>query len=781
MLISPPFLPARGANDTDEAWLDLAMAAPASRDATTLAPEGSFPLSHSLAWHNGLHIQAPTGLPARAIADGTVVFVNPPRTKVTEVTDAQNYNPFARAGAPTAAWTDNGCVIVEHTTTIGAAGTAETQVVFYSVYMHLRELGRNVPPGQTTGPFWATGNPIWRKDVVGLPGEIYGATEQIHFEICCNQDQIRNFIGRDHNWVNPEAIPAPTADGRTDSIFGSIYFYLPADTPTVAGNTQPVLHMRGAVAGTTPLGTSRWVKMTYHRGGCQFDSFTTQGVPAGTIGPHVDEEYNLYAEANERHDTLTPAQKTTSSPSGWYELLRFGRNVGNGTTSDLLPATAAHWRQIQGPAGAVWADLNAPGTFKFSDADFLPMLGWNCVFDDSNPNDQRCDSDNLKSVVRDQDPTNANRMQVEQLAAQLGGDAVRKKLRKMICKFPSEWDRGTTAARYGFVQELEAFKEAPEAWPLLKAHLEGISFTGLHAGYLAADWHWHPREFIEVFRKCGWLSLAELASTFPKHLFYTETGNPRTAITTNNAIYTMTRARAQAAVTDYLVPLNRCLRKYIGHDKKRVALFLAQVMLETAQWRNPGGTRRLMHEWGFGAYSAANPATEFYTVFYGRGIMQLTWAGNYRDYGNFRKLADHAGTYVERRTGIARRITATSRHYSANPNDGGTEFLWAPRFDPDLVGEQSHEACDSGGVYWVSKQFSEGININRVVDRIYNESNTGFVNRLVNGGGNGYYERQAYTAFMLRVLTDGTATATQVSLTPPAPKAAVRANMERAV
>ncbi|MNR49591.1 hypothetical protein D3C85_1689880 [compost metagenome] len=37
----------------------------------------------------------------------------------------------------------------------------------------------------------------------------------------------------------------------------------------------------------------------------------------------------------------------------------------------------------------------------------------------------------------------------------------------------------------------------------------------------------------------------------------------------------------------------------------------------------------------------------------------------------------------------------------------------------------------------------------------YSAQNVGFINALVNGGGNGYYERQAYTIFMMRVLLDG--------------------------
>ena len=248
------------------------MSAPASRLSDTHAAEGSFPLSHNLAWHNGVHIQAPVGdgsrLPVRAIADGTVVFVHPPAVRNTTVDDPQNYNPFDPAGAAkTAAWTDNGCVIIEHTTSIGATGTAETAVVFYSLSMHLSALGKITPTGQTARRDWQAGDAIWRKDEVGTPGSIYGHTGQIHFEVCCDAANLQRLIGRAPNWVEPAVAPAtppaPTADGRIDSIFGSMYFYLPASTPTGAGATMPASHLRrahGAVGAT--LGTALWVKMT---------------------------------------------------------------------------------------------------------------------------------------------------------------------------------------------------------------------------------------------------------------------------------------------------------------------------------------------------------------------------------------------------------------------------------------------------------------------------------------------------------------------------------------
>lgn len=68
------------------------------------------------------------------------------------------------------------------------------------------------------------------------------------------------------------------------------------------------------------------------------------------------------------------------------------------------------------------------------------------------------------------------------------------------------------------------------------------------------------------------------------------------------------------------------------------------------------------------------PAKQYYTVFFGRGMMQLTWAGNYDDYGKFRSLAQAPnGTYHDTR------ITATSEHYWADPRDSTGRVIAAPQ------------------------------------------------------------------------------------------------------
>lgn len=65
-----------------------------------------------------------------------------------------------------------------------------------------------------------------------------------------------------------------------------------------------------------------------------------------------------------------------------------------------------------------------------------------------------------------------------------------------------------------------------------------------------------------------------------------------------------------------------------------------------------------------------------YGPFYGLGHMQLTWAGNYKDYGAYRKLPNHAGPYSDGRT------TTTSTHPLSRR---GALIRWHPRFDPAII------------------------------------------------------------------------------------------------
>jgi predicted chitinase len=699
MIISPPFLPARAAGQSDESWLDAAMRPTAARLPDTHAAEGSFPLSHSLCWHNGVHIQAPTddggNLPVRAIADGIVRFVHAPRRPNAIADDAQNYNPFDRGGsaAPTPAWTDNGCVIVEHTTAIGAAA-AHTAVVFYSLYMHLGEIGRRYSPGQAGGP-WAPGDHIWRKDAVGTAGQIYGHRGQIHFEVCLNAANLQALIGRAPAWVAPAAVP--TTDGRIDSIFGSLYFYLPASTPTVASNALPTSHLRRAVGGTT-LQSAVWVKMTYHQGGCRFETFDQHGTAIHALATQAEEEYDLYQEAIDRHGALPAAERAHSSPSAWYELLRFGRNIGRGPGNhDPLPADVAHWRRIAGPGRApVWADLNAPGTFKFSDADFPAIMNWNFYDDDSNPANQICESNHLKEAIRDSDPANAQRMLPAQLATRLGRAEVQGKLRRAVCRFNTEWARDTVVERYKFAEELirESSDDNEQAVARLHAHVTAMTFDNLPAGYVAADWRLHPREFLLHLRQCGWLSDSEMVQCMPR----------------NSPAGLVPLATARARIGTWGVGINRMTRKFSLDDRLRLTHILAQVWAET-------GYLRLTREAG------ADGAR--YAPYIGRGLIQITWQDKYENYNEFARIT---------------------------PNGGSN-------FNLELIATDQYHAGNSSGFYWVSKDFKEPrdtvhVNLSRLADEGDETDSIGKLCLWINGGGNHYDHRHSHFYFIDGVLND---------------------------
>ena len=641
MIISPPFLPVRAAGQSEESWLDEAMRPTASRLPDTHAAEGSFPLSHNLCWHNGIHLQAPIddggNLPVRAIADGIVRFVNPPAPANLRVDDPQNYNPFQRAGTESnPAWTDNGCVIIEHTTSIGATGTAETQVTFYSLYTHLNELGRRTIPGETNRPYWAAGDRIWRKDVVGQAGRIYGHGGQIHFEICFDTTNLQRLLGRTPAWVDPASHAAPTSDGRSDAVYGSTYFFLPSSSPTHAGTLRLNAILGGTSGAAGELGTPLWVRMTYDDGGCTFESFDRLGTRLAALPGDAASEYGLYADSLARHEAVRPADRTLSSPSGWYELLRLGRNLGHGSgdaDNDPLPVKAAHWRRIPNAAGAaVWADLNADGTFKFSDADFLPVMGWNCIDDDTNPGDQRCESPNLLSLILEPGDGNAAGMEPDQLIRRLGDPNVRARLRKTCCKFPSEWDKATIAERYQFVQKLQTFVEAPHEWQRLEAHLKALSFDGLPAKYLQADWHVQPRELIGQMRKCGWLSAREFAQCFPRKQLHLR----GTSFHLVTKPWTEILPRADSWARAFNIE-NR--RFGVARTRQRLVHYFSHVIPETgflAMVKEGDNTA--------GTYLRGQP----YWPYYGRGLIQLTWLDKYQEYGRFRAFprTESAGTYA---------------------------------------------------------------------------------------------------------------------------------------
>ncbi|MCZ2497593.1 hypothetical protein GN316_12570 [Xylophilus sp. Kf1] len=658
MVISPPFLPLREAGETDAGWFARAMKQQVAQAQDVGALEGSFPVAGQFMWHTGLHLTAPAApggfAPVRAIADGKVIHVRAPTPHTADADHPQNYSPALNG----ARWSDNGCVIVEHTTDIGSADEVPTTFTYYSLTMHLGAIDPAIKRDAS----------VHRKAVIGHPGKCYGANADIHFEVCCDLEQLKKLIGRDPVWVPPFAPVVPQKDGRTDVVFGDLFIYLPATTPTLAAAPKSSdIALRPRTGATQTLGKPQWVRIRYEKGDCKISSLDPDGRPIGTPLLSNDFEYGLYEKAVALHKSVKASvHEGQSCPSAWFELLRYGRNLG----PDALPLDAAHWRAIPTVDGTLWADLNAAGTFKFSEGDFLPVAEWNFFSDDEDHLDQRCQSPHFKHWIRDPDQRVVDRDKADVLANRLKDPNVRNRLKRAICKFPTEWDASTIEARNRWVIDPAQTKPPldQEHWRKFLRHAEAMCLPDLPSGYLQAQWRFHPQEFVEIMGKVGWLSKNEVVRCFERVGVKPKDMLERLEKSGKNDANIVKRPALLH------VALQKMLRKYlINTSPSRLAHFIGQIAEETGylEYALEMGDENYFKKYDNSTVIGlrlGNKKPEDGSKYRGRGLIQLTGYYNYSIFSAY--LADP----VVLDSGVGR------------------------------LASDAYIACGVAGFYWVSKQ-----------------------------------------------------------------------------
>jgi len=611
MLISSPFLSGNPGDETDSAWLDTIM--------RENAHDGTYPVGRNLCWHGGIHLEAPIrdnrSLPVRAIADGRVIFCNTPQPEQL----GNPNHPLAYDNG----WTSNGAVIIAHDADIGVeANDTVVTVRFYSLYHHLSSI--NVQQGAV----------VSRKDLIGEAGFIAGIANQIHFEIVCNDVNLQRLIGRTQGDLDT------TTNGRTDVVFGEIYVKLPAGTPVYnVPNGRRLLH-NNLVAHTRPVpgngaalplqptaatAADYYIGLRYamgegaiaQRGDLTVTTYDADGTIVGS-GAERNGEYNVYSKVREICNDI--AEATRPSMYFVFELLRFGRVISNEADAPNLE-NVPHWRQVCLPDGVVgWVNLNNQQgdqrTTVFSDADFPQWRWWKLIDDDTSPNDNRCDSPSLNAIFDENGDGEITREELRNALTRR-----REEMRHMICSMPSEWNAATIEARWSWLrtatEENNHQALTDDDFTAFSDFVRALCLNA-PADFLAARWRFHPRAFIEIFRKCGWLTESQLRDIYP-------------ASTAENR-------------TRYLLAINKCCRKYFL-TRLRAGNFFGQSLVESSSLRDMverhNGPDPFVH---FRRYERARNYTGWLGNilwndggnFRGRGFKQLTGRYNYVEYWLYR-------------------------------------------------------------------------------------------------------------------------------------------------
>ncbi|MFO0552067.1 MAG: hypothetical protein U0271_27015 [Polyangiaceae bacterium] len=538
---------------------------------------------------------------------------------------------------------------------------------------------------------------VSRGDILGYPGPYRVAHNLVHFEIFLeNAAFLTNPAG--DNW-GPQIYRIPP---------GHDFRFQVATANPDAGFTLTA-HQRIIIHQADP--DSPYVEISAHpsgpRGWVTRQDYYNAHHSSGPDTFHVRVNHGT----PKLHNPYDRFDMTIEAPSNTREIVAYAADEWQQHHADAA-GHDGRWLKFHYEGFEGWTRARNVGQYGRTAYDWV-HAGWKTIEDSKYSDDGFCNASELLLAL---DEDHSGTVSQDELKHALAKPPVAEKIRRFVCKHPTEW--APPGKKYERLKKGRWFMPKTLYDQTMEHHakLEWWSQVPNLTPRASGVWHVHPIEFLRYLKALPGVTSAQLfAQMYRMGVGLTTPGiHPGTVRTFMNLAATVPDDQVINAYKDRLrgftLDLNESMQECgvmaasHGMTRRRQSHFIAQMALECRRFlemREGGGPNKP------------------YAPFYGRGAIQLTWADGYaawyRSGGNRALFSANEQTLLDRLAQVHHDGSNFTTVYNAQEQAALIGILDTRFTDPAI-------AVRSAGWYWKKAHCNSGANLDdvRTVTRIIN-------------------------------------------------------------